>query len=119
MINYNLVEVIKDNVPSVGFRSVYEGHVLHLDGFEGYYVYTSELSYLITNDQSLDTNTSPVPLKIRKKSGYKSITELTEEVYWLTKPYSINIFKPSKLPVTTLFANNLSYSRDLVHFTTK
>ena len=119
VINYNLVEVIKDNVPSVGFRSVYEGHVLHLDGFEGYYVYTSELSYLITNDQSLDTNTSPVPLKIRKKSGYKSITELTEEVYWLTKPYSINIFKPSKLPVTTLFANNLSYSRDLVHFTTK
>jgi len=117
--DYNLVEVVKTEVPLVGFRSIYEGNVSYLDGFEGYYVYTGDLSYLITNDQSLNTDTSPTPLKIRKRFGYKSITELTEEIYWLTKPYSINIFLPSKLPVTTLLANNLSYSRDLIHFTTE
>jgi len=116
--SYNLVEVIKGEVPLIGFRLIDESNVLYLDGFEGYYVYIDDLSYLITNDQSLNTGTSPTPLKIRKRFGYKSITQLTEEIYWLTKPYSINIFLPSKLPITTLLANNLSYSRDLIHFTT-
>ena len=90
-----------------------------MDGFEGYYIYVDDISYLITNAQCLRTKSSPKPLKVRKIYGYKRITELTEEVYWLTKAYYINIFQPSKLPITTLSANNLSYSKKLIHFTTE
>ncbi|MEP0849584.1 Piwi domain-containing protein [Trichocoleus sp. FACHB-40] len=114
---YNLVEVIKTGVPLIGFYSNYRGHKTYLDGFQGYYVYTENLSYLITNDQSLKTKTAPKPLKIRRIYGYKQITELTEEVYWLTKAYSQNIFEPTKLPITIQKANNLSYSGDLIQFT--
>ncbi|BAZ32439.1 hypothetical protein NIES4074_49440 [Cylindrospermum sp. NIES-4074] len=64
------------------------------------------ISYLITNDQTLRTKTAPKPLKFRKVYGYKTITTLTEEIYWLT-------------PITTLLANNFSYSKNLIHFTTE
>jgi hypothetical protein len=86
----------------------------------GYYIFADDISYLITNDQCLrSTGTVPNPLKIKKVYGYKKISSLTEEIYWLTKAYSINIFEPTHLPITTLLANNLSYSRNLVHFTTE
>jgi hypothetical protein len=117
--NYNLVEVTKSGTPLIGFHSISQGKSIYLDGFSGYYIYIDEISYLITNDQSLKTRTAPSPLKIRKVFGYKKITELTEEIYWLTKAYSINIFESSKLPITTLLANNLSYSKNLRHFTTE
>jgi len=74
---------------------------------------------IITNDQCLKTKTTPKPLKLKKITGYKDINQLTEEVYWLTKPYSINLFNPSKLPITTLLADHISYTGDLIHFTTE
>lgn len=110
----NLVEVIKNEVPLIGFKN----NEQYLDSFEGLYFFSGDTSYLVTNDQSLNTKTAPKPLKIRKVFGDKSIELLTEEIYWLTKPYSINLFMPSKLPLTTLLSNNLSYSRDLNHFIT-
>lgn len=110
----NLVEVIKHDVPLIGFKNNEE----YLDSFEGLYFFSGDTSFLVTNDQSLNTKTAPKPLKIRKVLGDKSIEQLTEEIYWLTKPYSINLFMPSKLPLTTLLSNNLSYSRDLNHFIT-
>lgn len=116
---YNLVEVTKSGTPLIGFYSMNQGKNIYLDGFSGYYIYIDEISYLITNDQSLKTKTAPSPLKIKKIYGYKKITELTEEIYWLTKAYSINIFESSKLPITTLLANNLSYSKNLKDFTTE
>ncbi|WP_414542401.1 hypothetical protein [Nostoc sp. CCY0012] len=114
---YNLVEVTKSGNPLIGFYSNIQEQTTYLDGFEGYYIFTDEISYLITNDQALNTKTAPNPLKIRKIYGYKKVTEITEEIYWLTKAYSINIFEPTKLPITTLIANNLAYSRNLIHFT--
>lgn len=114
LIKINLVEVIKNEVPLIGFKN----NEQYLDSFEGLYFFSGDTSYLVTNDQSLNTKTAPKPLKIRKVSGDKSIEQLTEEIYWLTKPYSINLFMPSKLPLTTLLSNNLSYSRDLNHFIT-
>lgn len=116
---YTLVEVTKTGTPLIGFHSINHGKNIYLDGFSGYYIYIDEISYLITNDQSLKTKTAPSPLKIKKIYGYKKITELTEEIYWLTKAYSINIFESSKLPITTVLANNLSYSKNLRHFTTE
>jgi hypothetical protein len=118
--NYNLVEVIKSGSPRIGFRSSFDNRTEYLDGFMGYFVFTNDLSYLITNDQSLrNKKTVPNPLKIKKRYGYKKISTLTEEIYWLTKAYSINIFEPTYLPITTLLANNSSYSKELLHFTTE
>lgn len=126
--NYNLVEVTKSGVPLIGFYSISQGGIIYLDGFSGYYIYikdtsqsnkSNEISYLITNEQSLKTKTAPSPLKIKKVYGYKNITQITEEIYWLTKAYSVNIFEQTKLPITTHLANNLSYSKNLIHFTTE
>jgi hypothetical protein len=114
-ININLVEVIKNEVPLIGFKN--KEH--YLDSFEGLYFYSGDTSFIVTNDQSLATKTAPKPLKIKKVFGDKTIQQLTEEIYWLTKPYSINLFIPSKLPLTILLANNLSYSGDLMHFITE
>ncbi|MEH2048075.1 hypothetical protein [Nostoc sp.] len=106
---YNLVEVIKSGVPRIGFYSNHNTETIYLDGFMGYYVFANNISYLITNDQCLrTTRTVPNPLKIKKIYGYKKISSLTEEIYWLTKAYSTNIFEPSHLPITTLLANNWS-----------
>jgi hypothetical protein len=125
---YNLVEVTKTGAPLIGFYSISQGQNIYLDGFSGYYIYikdpslsnkSNEISYLITNDQSLKTKTAPSPLKIKKVYGYKTITEITEEIYWLTKAYSVNIFESPKLPITTHLANNLSYTKNLIHFTTE
>ena len=113
-LKINLVEVVKSDVPLIGFKNENQ----YIDSFEGLYFFVCDTAYLVTNDQSLNTGTAPKPLKIRKIFGYKSIEQLTEEVYWLTKPYSINLFLPSKLPLTTLLANNLSYTGNIVHFTT-
>ncbi|MFN4816353.1 MAG: Piwi domain-containing protein, partial [Pseudanabaena sp.] len=112
---YNLVEVIKSDVPIIGFRE--QNHSNYIDGFTGYYLYKDFLTYLVTNDQSLKQGTSPSPLKIKKIIGYKSIHQIVEEIFWLTKAYSINIFESTKLPITTLLANNFAYTRSLIHFT--
>lgn len=130
---YGLITVIHSKriahgVPLIGFYSINQGKINYLDGFSGYYIYIkegskttelNEISYLITNDQSLNTKSAPIPLKIKKKIGYKRITEITEEIYWLTKAYSANIFEPTKLPITTHLANDLSYTKNLIHFTTE
>lgn len=112
---YNLVEVIKSDVPVIGFRQ--SNHSNYIDGFTGYYLYKDFLAYLVTNDQSLKQGTSPSPLKIKKIIGYKSIHQIVEEIFWLTKAYSINIFDSTKLPITTLLANNSAYTKSLIHFT--
>jgi hypothetical protein len=53
----------------------------------------------------------------------KTILCYGDSLTWCFNPsnwerYSINLFMPSKLPITTLLANNLAYSKDLVHFIT-
>ncbi|PAX55238.1 Piwi domain-containing protein, partial [Brunnivagina elsteri] len=125
---YNLVEVTKSGVPLIGFYSISQGKTNYLDGFSGYYIFIkdtnqspqpNDISYLITNDQSLKTKTAPSPLKIKKVYGDKDITRITEEIYWLTKAYSANLFEPTKLPITTHLANNFSYTKNLIHFTTE
>lgn len=118
---YNLVEVVKSGVPRIGFYSNFNNENIYLDGFMGYYIFIDtpiEISYLITNDQCLKNGILPKPIKIKKVYGYKKITKITEEIYWLTKAYSNNIFNPTQLPITTQIANNSSYSKNLIHFTT-
>jgi hypothetical protein len=112
---YNLVEVIKSDVPIIGFRE--RNHSNYIDGFTGYYLYKDSLAYLITSDKSLKQESSPSPLKIKKAIGYKSINQIVEEIFWLTKSYSVNIFDSTKLPITTLLANNSAYTKSLIHFT--
>ncbi|WP_413164882.1 hypothetical protein ACL6C3_02000 [Capilliphycus salinus ALCB114379] len=117
--NFNLVEIVKSGNPVIGFKSTVNGKDRYLDSFEGHSIFLDDdLSYLVTNDQSLSKNTAPEPIRIKKISGNKNIQQLTEEIYWLTHCYSVNIFQATKLPITLELANNLSYTKDMIHFST-
>ncbi len=119
VVEVSFLEVIKENVPILGFRAMHESKLIWLDAFRGYYVHTDKLAFLVTSDQSRDLGAAPVPIKLRMLQGQRGIRAMTEEVFWLTMAYSVNLFLPSKLPITTLLANNIAYTGDLIHFSTE
>ncbi|MFN8117107.1 MAG: Piwi domain-containing protein [Bacteroidia bacterium] len=70
---------------------------------------------LVTNAQADERDLTLNPIIIKHKTGNMPFNEIVEQVYWLTKIYTNNLYNSTRLPATTLLANNIVSTSSKIH----
>ena len=55
------------------------------------------------------------PIVIKHRYGNTDFTQIINQIYWLTKIYTNNLYYCTRLPATTQKANNIAGTSDKVH----
>ena len=64
-------------------------------------------SILVTNSQAEEQSAVISPIIIKHKFGNTDFNKIIDQVYWFTKIYTNNLYNSTRLPATTLKANNI------------
>jgi len=100
-----ILEIIKSGFPVIaGFD---QGVYVNLNSGDAYIDDYNKYSILITNTQSSLTNSLVKPIIVKHKYGEEKMQTLVKQVYWFTKVYTNNLYRSTRLPATTLKANNI------------
>ena len=78
----------------------------------GYCVYNQKEAYLVTTDMKRKKG-SPNPLRIEKKCGDTSMTDIIRQVLYLTQLH-VGSTQKMRLPVTTGYADKICKNREFV-----
>lgn len=105
----DVVEIIKSGYPVMGRLEVDNGTKKYSNPESGDCWILPEKKYAIlaTNTQSTDKGAILNPIIIKHKLGNTDFEIILNHIYWLTKVYTNNLYTSSRLPATTLKANNL------------
>jgi len=101
--NIDVVEIIKNGFPV--FACFEAGAYLNLKS--GDYYMQDNYAILITNTQVDENNIVARPIIIKHKIGSTDMKKIVRQVYWFTKVYTNNLYNSTRLPATTLKANNI------------
>jgi len=113
----DVVEVIKSGYPLVLERN--QDKKLAVPESGSFYVDTkNKYAILITNDQVRERNKTVNPIIIKHKMGSLDFHKIVEQVYWFTKIHTQGIHNPTRLPATTLKANNIVSTSRKTHIPT-
>ena len=107
-IFYTIVEVRK-NISSK--LVMYQDGVVLNSGI-GYCVYNQKEAYLVTTDMKRKKG-SPNPLRIEKKCGDTSMTDIIRQILYLTQLH-VGSTQKMRLPVTTGYADKICKNREFV-----
>ena len=107
-IFYTIVEVRK-NISSK--LVMYQDGVVLNPGI-GYCVYNQKEAYLVTTDMKRKKG-SPNPLRIEKKCGDTSMTDIIRQILYLTQLH-VGSTQKMRLPVTTGYADKICKNREFV-----
>ncbi len=105
-ISIDIVEIIKSGFPLVLIKKDSKTAV-NPDSGSFYLDEEHKYAILVTNIQAQDKNTFVNPIILKHKFGQTDFKELIDQVYWLTKVYTNNLYNSTRLPATTLKANNI------------
>lgn len=98
-----VVEIIKQGYPVyAGFD---QGAYVNLESGDCFI--HNNYAILITNIQADEKNALVNPIIIKHRFGNDSMAKIVNQVYWLTKIYTNNLYNSTRLPATTLKANNI------------
>lgn len=105
-IKLDIVEIIKSGFPII---TVKDENMKAINPSSGSSYQDNEHKYaiLVTNTQSDDNNTTIKPIVIKQKFGESDFNIIVDQVYWFTKIYTENLYNSTRLPATTLKANNI------------
>lgn len=98
-----VLEIIKQGHPVMAFFDT--GAYVNPQSGDAY-IYKN-YSILVTNTQSTDKNATVRPIIIKHKYGNGEIYKLVRQVYYFTNVYTNNLYNSTRLPATTLRANNI------------
>jgi hypothetical protein len=113
----DVVEIIKSGFPLMVERNsdkklcVPESGSFFVDEKNKYAV-------IITNDQVREKGQSVNPIIIKHKMGNLDFIKVVEQVYWFTRVHTQGIHNPTRLPATTLKANNIVSTSNKTHVAT-
>lgn len=105
-IKLDIVEIIKSGFPII---TVKDDNMKAINPTSGSSYQDCEHKYaiLVTNTQSDDNSATIKPIVIKHKFGESSFNIIVDQVYWFTKIYTENLYNSTRLPATTLKANNI------------
>lgn len=114
-INVDIVEIIKSGFPIMIIKNEKRKAVNPASG-SSYQNVENKYALLVTNTQADEHETTIRPIIIKHKFGETPFNIIVEQVYWLTKIYTNNLFNCTRLPATTQKANNISgTSKKTIH----
>lgn len=105
-IKIDIVEIIKSGFPVIVMKDE-NGRAINLESGSSYQNDQHKYSILVTNTQADDHSTIIRPLIIKHKYGDTDFHKIVDQVYWFTKVYTSNLYNSTRLPATTLKANNI------------
>lgn len=103
--NVEVLEIIKHGFPVFACFDQELGAYTNLKSGDCFL--NRDYAILITNIQADEKNAIINPIIIKHKIGMDSMAKLTKQVYWFTRIYTNNLFNSTRLPATTLKANNI------------
>ncbi len=105
-IKLDIVEIIKSGFPIITVKDDNKKAINPISG-SSYQDCEHKYAILVTNTQSDDNNTTIRPIVIKHKFGESNFNMIVDQVYWFTKIYTENLYNSTRLPATTLKANNI------------
>lgn len=105
-IEIDIVEIIKSGFPIMMVKTE-EKTVVNPESGLSFQDLEHKYALLVTNTQANEHNGSINPLVIKHKYGNLDFDKVVEQVYWFTKVYTNNLYNSTRLPATTLKANNI------------
>jgi len=105
-INIDVVEIIKSGFPVIAMKDNY-CNVVNPSSGSSYQDNDNRYSILVTNIQAEEKSAVISPIIIKHKLGNTDFHKIVDQVYWFTKVYTNNLYNSTRLPATTLKANNI------------
>jgi len=100
------VEIIKSGFPVIAMKDD-KGNAINPSSGSSYQDNEHKYSILVTNIQAEEHSAVISPIIIKHKSGNTDFNKIVDQVYWFTKVYTNNLYNSTRLPATTLKANNI------------
>ena len=111
--NVEVLEIIKRGYPVFACFDKALGAYMNLQSGDCFL--HDEYAVLITNIQADEKNAIINPIIIKHKIGVDNMDKLTKQVYWFSRIYTNNLYNSTRLPATTLKANNIVGTSLRVH----
>ncbi|MCO4293072.1 hypothetical protein NF867_09370 [Solitalea sp. MAHUQ-68] len=105
-IKIDIVEIIKSGFPVIAMKNEKGIAINPLSG-SSYQDNEHKYSILATNIQAEEHSAVINPIIIKHKFGSTDFNKIVDQVYWFTKVYTNNLYNSTRLPATTLKANNI------------
>ncbi len=105
-IKLDIVEIIKSGFPVIAIKDG-NGNVTNPPSGSSFQDNEHRYAILITNTQAEEYSTTINPIIIKHKFGEIDFSKIVDQVYWFTKVYTNNLYHSTRLPATTLKANNI------------
>ena len=105
-IKIDIVEIIKSGFPVMVIEKDLN-EIVNPESGSSYQDNLHKYAILVTNTQADEHSTILSPLIIKHKLGETDFEKIVDQVYWFTKIYTNNLFNSTRLPATTLKANNI------------
>lgn len=107
----DVVEIIKSGYPVMGLLEINvenrEKKYGNPESGDCWILTDKKYAILATNTQSTDNESILNPLIIKHRLGKTDFEIILNHIYWFTKVYTNNLYTSSRLPATTLKANNI------------
>lgn len=115
----DVVEIIKSGFPLLMQKEYKDnkstGNVLNPETGSYYLNKENKYAILVTNTQVSEFECSSKPIIIKQKYGETNFQNIVKGVYWLTLVYTNNLYFSTRLPATTLKANNTVSTSNKIH----
>lgn len=105
-IKVDIVEIIKSGFPVIAMKNETGAAINPISG-SSYQDNDHKYSILVTNIQAEEQSAVISPIIIKHKFGDTDFNKIVDQVYWFTKVYTNNLYNSTRLPATTLKANNI------------
>lgn len=103
---FDIVEIIKSGFPLMVVKQDSKNAV-NPDSGSCFIDEQHKYAILVTNIQAQEKNNFVNPIIVKHQFGETDFRLLIDQVYWLTKVYTNNLYNSTRLPATTLKANNI------------
>jgi len=105
-ITIDIVEIIKSGFPIIAMKDD-KGKVINPKSGYSYQDNEHRYSILVTNTQADEHSVVINPIIVKHKYWNTDFNKIVDQVYWFTKIYTNNLYNSTRLPATTLKANNI------------
>lgn len=104
--NYDIVEIIKSGCPII---AAYNGQKYHnMKAGNSWTLADKRYAILVTNTQADKQGVILNPIVVKHQYGQTDFLELVEQVYWFARVCTYSLYYPTRLPATTIKANNFA-----------
>lgn len=112
--NIDVVEIVKSGYPIMANYNEQDKKYGSPQSGTAYLLPEQKYAILCTNTQVSGRNLVVNPIIIRHKHGETEFKKIINHVFWFTRAYTNNLYYSTRLPATTLKANNVVGTSDKV-----